>query len=374
MRLARAWLTRAFEPGSAAVHDFVAVHGPVTAVRLLLAGQAPAEIATTSRSWPSWRQAELDVDLAAAAGARLVIPEDPDWPHHPLQPLAAATAAGRPDLAPPLALWIRGDWPLTEALARCVCLTGSRAATGYGQQVAADLGYGLAGAGWTVVAGAAYGIDGAAHRGALAAGGVTAAVLAGGVDRPYPSGHTALIERIAADGLLVSEAPPGSHPTRRRFLQRGRLCAGLSAGTVVVEAGARSSALATAGHARQLGRACLAVPGPVTSIVAAGTHLLLREQRARLVTCLEHVLADLDPTPEAGPAPAGPDGTGRLDPTGRRVLAAIPDRGASTPDRIAAQTGVPVLDVLRSLPALEHAGLVEPTGHGWRLRPPAGGG
>ena len=123
-----------------------------------------------------------------------------------------------------MCLWVRGDRPLADAFARSVAVVGARAATSYGNHVATELAYGLANRGWTVVSGGAFGIDAAAHRGALAGSGLTAAILACGVDRPYPSAHASLFERIAEEGLLVSEWPPGAEPHRHRFLQRMREC------------------------------------------------------------------------------------------------------------------------------------------------------
>ena len=159
---------------------------------------------------------------------------------------------------------------LDELVDRSVAIVGSRASTAYGEHVAGELGHQLAERGWTVVSGGAFGIDAAAHRGALAAEAPTVAVLACGVDRPYPAAHGALLHRIAETGLLVSEWPPGAAPHRHRFLVRNRLIAALTRGTVVVEAAARSGAQATARRARKLGRQVLVVPGPVTSAMSVG--------------------------------------------------------------------------------------------------------
>ena len=138
---------------------------------------------------------------------------------------------------------------------RSAGIVGARASTEYGNRVAADLAFGLGSAGLEIVSGGAYGIDAAAHRGALAAGAVTVAVSAGGLDRPYPTGNAALFEQIAAAGLLISESPPGCAPQRHRFLSRNRLIAAFSSGIVVVEAAGRSGATNTANHARRLGPA-----------------------------------------------------------------------------------------------------------------------
>jgi DNA processing protein len=226
------------------------------------------------------------------------------------------------------------------------------------------------------VSGGAYGIDAAAHRGALAADGPTIAVLACGVDRPYPAGNGALLHRISESGLLVSEWPPGAAPHQHRFLVRNRLIAGLTRGTVVVEAAARSGAVATANRARALSKEVMAVPGPVTSAMSVGCHDLLRgeeeRQGARLVTSAAHVVeavgrlgADLADPVERPSSPR--DG---LSDVATRVLDACPVRTGVSPERLAAVAGCDVLDVLRVLPALELADLVQWTGTGWRLAPP----
>lgn len=208
-------------------------------------------------------------------GTATLIPGDAQWP-------GALDDLG--DRAP-YVLFVRGA---TSFLARpmqdLVTVTGSRAASGYGEHVAGELAGDLANRERVLVAGGAYGVAAAVHRAVLAAGGDTVAVLAGGVDRPYPSGHRDLLDRVGDVGALVSELPPGSVPTRHRFLARSRLLGAMSAATVVVEAGARSGALRVAAEAHQLGRQVGAVPGPVTSVTSHGPHELLRVGHARLVT------------------------------------------------------------------------------------------
>jgi DNA processing protein len=299
----------------------------------------------------------VDADLAAAGavGARLLVPEDDDWPHWAF---AAFTLAGTPELAPPLALWIRGSGSLAEASDRAVAVVGARAATGYGAHLAGEFGAGLAAAGATVVSGAAIGIDGAAHRGALAADGPTVAVLACGLDRAYPASHAGLLERIAASGLVASEYPPGGVPARHRFLVRNRLIAGLGAGTLVVEAAVRSGARRTAADTRALGRLVMAVPGPVTSALSGGCHHLIREG-AVLVTRPEEVMeavgrlgSDL-----AGEAPAPGRPTDGLDDDAARVHDALPARGARDSRWLAKEAGVPPDAVRAALTELERRGL-----------------
>lgn len=225
-------------------------------------------------------------------GIGVLIPGDRDWPN------------GVDDLgdSAPFVLWTKG---VASFLARppgdLVTITGARAATPYGEHVAAEIASALAQEGHVIVAGGAYGIEGAAHRAALASGGDTITVLASGVDRPYPAGHSELLRTIADTGLLVSEMPPGATPTRHRFLARGRLMAALSNATIVVEAGGRSGALHTGLQARFLGRGLGAVPGPVTSAASSGTNGLLRDQSARLVTGVSEVRQMLDGRTQSEP-------------------------------------------------------------------------
>ena len=294
------------------------------------------------------------------AGIRLLCPGDPGWP-------------GQLDVlgdARPYALWVRGAADLRFACLRSVSVVGTRAATPYGEHVAATLAAGLAERGWTVVSGGALGIDGRAHRGALAAGGTTIAVLPSGVDEPYPRGHHDLFEDIAADGLLVSEWPPGRTPTRPGFLVRNRVIAALSRGTLVVEAALRSGALNTARHARDLNRPLMAVPGPVTSLASAGCHYIMREWGAECVTGAADVVAALSFGPDDLPGPASGAVLPRdaLDPVTRDILEAIPARGGWGPARIAATAGVDLDTVLRGLGELAAGGFVERCERGWRLR------
>lgn len=195
----------------------------------------------------------------------------------------------------PFVLWAKGAVSLLAGeLTDRFSITGSRAATSYGVHVAGEIASDLASQEKVLVSGGAYGIDAAVHRAALAAGGHTVAVMAGGLDRPYPVGHRELLERIGALGLLVSEQPPGAVPTRGRFIARARLAAAASGSTTIVEAAGRSGALLVAQQAQELGRAVGAVPGPVTSAVSTGPHRLLREGVASLVTDASDLLTLLD--------------------------------------------------------------------------------
>ncbi|MCW2699176.1 MAG: protecting protein DprA [Blastococcus sp.] len=388
VRRARAWLSRAVEPGTIDFWRFVDSGGPVDAVRRIRSGTAPERIRALVGARAEQDESLPDLRRAERCGARLVVPEDDEWPALALHALTVAVSEEPEDhgaqsdrtLAPvpPVALWVRGPARLDELVDRSVAVVGSRASTAYGDHVAGELGYQLGERGWTVVSGGAYGIDAAAHRGALAAAAPTLAVLACGVDRPYPAAHGALFHRIAETGLLVSEWPPGCAPLRHRFLVRNRLIAALTRGTVVVEAAARSGAQATAKRARRLGRGLLVVPGPVTSAMSVGCHELLRdaEAGATLVTSAAQVIeavggigTDLADPPERPTFPR--DG---LSDVATRVLDACPVRHGVGPERLAAIAGCDVLEVLRVLPALELADLVQWTATGWRLTPPGRAG
>jgi DNA processing protein len=373
VRAARAWLSRAVEPGDAGVHKLLCRYGPVDTRRLLQTGEAGHEVSRQAAARRGEDRSAEDLATAARLGVRLVTPEDDEWPATALHAMEVSVARGIADLAPPQVLWVRGSQRVDDAVARAVAIVGARAATPYGVRVAADLAYALARRGWTIVSGGAYGIDGAAHRGALAADGTTMAVVAGGLLSPYPAGHATLFDRIAATGLLISEWPPDCAPQRHRFLIRNRTIAALAAGTVVVEAGSRSGAASTARRTRQLGHALMAVPGPITSAQSAGCHRLLQEEDARLVTGVEDVLEMVgalgDDLAAVRPTEVRPrDG---LDPVAQRVLDGLPARGAAPADRIAVEAGVPIIDVLRSLPILEIRRFVEQGDTGWRLGPAA---
>ncbi len=383
VRRARAWLTRAAEPGSVELWRWIDDVGPVAAVRALRAGTAPPAAAALVGARAGQDASLADLRRAERCGARLVVPEDDEWPALPLHPLTVAACTGGGEdqgdrttaLVPPVGLWVRGDPPLDATVDRSVAVVGARASTAYGEHVAADLGAQLGERGWTVVSGGAYGIDVAAHRGALAAGAPTVVVLACGVDRAYPAAHSAVFQRIVdAGGLLVSEWPPGAAPHRHRFLVRNRIIAGLTRGTVVVEAAARSGAQATARRAHGLGKQVLVVPGPVTSALSVGCHELLRDEEtgARLIGNAAQVIEAVGSlgTDLAAPAARPTDARDGLSDLARRVLDACPVRTGVSAERLAAVAGCDPLEAMRVLPALELADLVQWTGTGWRLAPP----
>lgn len=365
--LAWAYLSRVAEVPCAPLADLLRSVGPVEAAERVRRGEVGSALAQRTEARRDIDCAAEDLELLHRRGGRLLTPDCPEWPGLALAPFTGSGVRDKPEGRTPLALWVVGPLRLDEVAERSAAIVGTRAATAYGEHVAAELSAGLAEQDVTVVSGGAYGIDGAAHRAALAADGMTVAVLAGGVDVPYPAGHSALLHRVARSGLLVSEYPPGVRPARHRFLTRNRLVAALSGATVVVEAGVRSGAASTAAWARALGRVVCAVPGPVTSSASAGCHVLLRGG-AELVTRAEEVLEVIGRAGELAedlPRPAGPlDG---LSDTEIRVYEALPARGARTPDEIAVTAALPAAGVLGPLAMLEIAGLVEHTDGRWRL-------
>ena len=368
-RMARVALTWLAEPGNRAVWAMVQAAGAQATLDRLLDGDIPNSslrdmIIARSSTGDARRLAEAALRRADRLGARIVVPADEEWPIRvdDLSTLELDTG-GRinQDTRPPLCIWARGPWSMAEAFERSVAVVGARASTAYGVHTTNEIAYGLAEREWTVVSGGAFGIDAAAHQAALAAHGLTVSVLACGVDRPYPVGNSALFERIAERGLLISEWPPGSEPLRHRFLIRNRVIAAATLGTVLVEAAARSGATQTMSRVLALGRTAMVVPGPVTSAMSVGCHELLRTNPyARLVTGLPHVLEEVGRIGEylADP-PRGP-GHARdaLDEDSRLILEAVPRRGAVVPEQLAANAGVSLRTVLRRLSLLEMAGLV----------------
>ena len=392
LTVARAALSRLFEPSDTAGLALVAAAGPVRALQVA-SGEVPLTsglIGETSRILTSagvsgqgyvlaeglkrWRPRvadlapERDLDTIQRLGGELLIPEDPRWPG----------ALRHLELGMPLCLWVRGDLAqgLPE-LERTVALVGSRDATGYGLSVTGDLSAGLANRGYTIISGGAYGIDAQAHRAALAgaAGAATAtiAVMACGSDRFYPAGNEDLLRSVTSRGLILSEVPPGSAPTRWRFLQRNRIIAALAAATVVVEARWRSGALNTAHHAAALGREVGAVPGSIYSANSAGCHRLLRDGSAVCVTDAQEVAELAGPLSDSlqdGDAASGAVRAAEHD--GLTVedlllLDALPVRTGSTVDKLASVAGLSPPGVRAGLARLELEGLAVRSGpEQWR--------
>jgi DNA processing protein len=373
-RLARATLCAIAEPGDALLGGLIARLGPLGALDAIRTGVASGDLVITGgKAGPRpadrltrWRirlraaDPVADLTVCGKFDGRLICPGDAEWPTQ-LDDLGDAR---------PYALWLRGPGDLRYGCLRSVALVGARAASSYGLRIATDLAAQLSESGWTIVSGGAMGVDAAAHRGALATDGDTVAVFANGVDAPYPPRNDGLFAEMARRALLVSESPPGTHPTRLRFLVRNRVIAALTRGTVVIEAAARSGALNTATHARKLDRAVMVVPGPITSRTSVGCHKLLRDTPpARCVTNAAEIIEEVGRLgTDLAPEPRGPvhprDG---LAATTRQVLEAVPARGGAGPAQIAVEAGVDLTTARSHLGMLAAAGFIERCERGWRF-------
>jgi DNA processing protein len=260
---------------------------------------------------------------------------------------------------PPGLLFVRGELLPRDAVA--IAIVGSRHATHYGLRQAEKLSGSLARSGFTIVSGLARGIDAAAHRGALAAGGRTIAVLASGVLNIYPPEHQGLATEIVASGAIISEAPPHAVPKGGTFPQRNRIISGLSLGVIVVEAATRSGALITARHAGEQGREVFAVPGPIDSRMSRGCHRLIRDG-ATLIESADDVLEQLGPLAAPTPAADGQvvrhPGEMLLNDTQKQVLAAVRTSPTSI-DEIVTATAMPAHQVLAAVSMLELRHLVK---------------
>jgi DNA processing protein len=357
-RRARVAWARIAEPEDPVARRLIAVYGLVDALEVARRGKAGSAEHGSDRFLARLSQLDVDRDLEITSrlGARVVVPGDPEWPE-PLDDLEQ----------PPWALWAQGPLRVDRAARRSVAVVGARASTAYGDAAAAQIAGGLATRGFTVVSGAAYGIDGAAHRAALAVGGDTIAVLACGLDRSYPASHTELLRRIRDRGLVLSEVPPGAAPMRTRFLARNRIIAAVATGTVLVEAGLRSGARNTVSLAYGLDRPVGAVPGPVTSMVSAGCHEEIRRTRAVLVTDADEVAElvgrigeDLAPEKRGEVRPADD-----LDDVARRVWQVLPGTGHMVLDTVLRVAGLDPVEAVSALGRLELAGLAQRNRGGW---------
>lgn len=360
---AAGWLVRTLGPEAARDWVDVAASDPVTATHML-AGAAPertidAAIRASER-WARRREAADPVELrgrAQACGARVVCRDDSEWP----------SALDSLERETPFALWVRGPAQLDALFDRSIAVVGARSSTSYGDHQAATIAAHAADRGWSVVSGGAYGIDAAAHRGALSAGGVTLAVMAGGVDRLYPAGNHDLLTRVVEQGAVVSEVPPGWAPHRSRFLTRNRLIACATA-TVVVEAANRSGALSTARRAADLARPVAAVPGPVTSASSAGCHHLIRDGAAVLVADGAQVLELAGPIElreTENETPASSTGPDFAHPADRAVFDVLGHRSHEV-QTIAKTAGLTLSEVRAAIGRLEIAALVARDGSRWR--------
>ena len=378
VRAAYAYLGAVTERPTAQLWDLVDTVGPVAARDRIRRKQVPEGLADQTEARRDVVDGAGLLDDAHRSGARLLVPGDPGWPDWLLAPLDRPRGrrrdgtGGVPTALRPLGLWWRGPADPATALGRSVAVVGTRAPTAYGRAVTADLSAGVSAEDFTVVSGGAFGIDAAAHRAVLGAGGVTIAVLAGGVDRLYPRGNDSMLRQIAETGAVISEQPPGTGVTRYRFLDRNRIIAALTSATIVVEAAARSGALSTAAWAAALERPVGAIPGPVTSVASVGTHLLIRDRGAVLIGRTADVVELAGDMGETAAPPSGGTSTwDGLDDVTRRVLEALPTTGGVAPAEVAASAGIPPSTTRAVLGRLMSTGAAVRGPQGWRR---SGGG
>lgn len=367
-REARMALNCVVEPGEPALAGLLADFTPGELWKLVSTGSGLDGVVGAWRRRAATLGLRQVEGLARRHGLRFVVPEDPEWPEQlavldtcePVQRLRGA----------PVGLWVAGARHLGESLLRSVSVVGSRASTAYGDRVASDWAAELASGGTTVLSGGAYGIDAAAHRGALAEDGCTVAVLANGLDELYPRAHVGLLGSVRETGVLVSEYPPGEHPTRLRFLARNRLVAALTQATVIVEAAARSGARNTATWAGVCGRPVAAVPGPVWSAQSYTPHRLVREGEAVLVASVAQLLELVGPLGEGDERPPQPRLLDALTPDELAVYEALPARGPRDTGALALRAGVTIPQALAALGSLVQAGFVTASADGrWKLGP-----
>lgn len=276
-RLGRVAISSLLLPGDERIGLAIGELGVAEAIARWQSGIGPKAIC--QRIQQAVASAPSALEHAKSCDARFIIPSDPEWPNQ----LADL------DLQTPVGLWVRGSKNLAELATNSLAVVGARAATTYGARIASELGTLAADYERCVVSGAAFGIDAAAHRGALAASGNTIAVLACGVDVVYPAAHQGLIDRIVSTGLVISEVPPGTVARKQYFLTRNRLIAALANQTVVVEAALRSGALSTSNWANAIGRQVWAVPGPITSASSAGVNREIAIGQAMLLMGAETI-------------------------------------------------------------------------------------
>jgi DNA processing protein len=289
------------------------------------------------------------VNSMATVGAWFITAESELWPE----------ALNDLGFHSPRGIWVRGQESAIASLSKSFSVVGSRIATNYGERVTPEILEPLCQRGYSIVSGGAYGIDTMAHRSALGVAGKTVAVMAGGLDRLYPSGNTPLFRQIESEGALISEMPAKAEPTKWRFLQRNRLIAALGEGTIVVEANPRSGAVSTANRALELGRPLGAVPGPINSAGSDGCHQLIRDHGAELITCAADALVMIGVSQNSADLN---EGLGALE---TRVLDVIGHSGANL-SQIRTEAGLTNSEAEQGLAGLVLAGRIRQDSNVWR--------
>lgn len=367
-RLARVTLSCGVEPGDGTTSSLVRQMGAVRALEQSLVSTSDTGVAERLAERLAQADPERLLEQAARCGIRFVVPGDPEWPTGLDHLDEAITLQGFGGTPP--GIWVKGPMPLTE-LATSVAVVGSRAASVYGAEMTRTICQHLALAHVPVVSGGALGIDFEAHDSTLLADGVSAAVLACGVDRVYPAQNRRLLHHLAAEFAVVSEQPPGSAPTRPRFLARNRLIAAMTTGTVLVEAALRSGALNTAGWAESMSRQVMCVPGPVTSYTSQGVNNFIRDGRGTVVTRGAEVLELIGAAGEHLVEPLRGEQRRRdeLTPVERQVVEWVPVSEPARVDSISRLSGLHIRTTEGALRRLQSKGFVHLGDQGWRLAP-----
>ena len=351
-------LAHVVEPADALVGSFVDQVGPVQAIEQIRRGTVPKRDASGLQVRLRAFSYADSLRALEKTGSRLIFRDCEEWPTQ-LDDLQATR---------PYVLWVVGTPNVRLAAVQSVAVVGARAATPYGEFVAREWCSHLSDQHWLVISGGAYGIDAAAHQGVLSVGGVTACVLASGVDVAYPKAHESLLARIADTGLVISESPPGSQARKQRFLTRNRIIAAMSKATLVVEAGLRSGTTSTAHHATQLNRPVLAVPGPVTSPMSAGCHQLINDGTAMIASDWKDIprlfgnRTQQLSFPQVQSRPFD-----QLTPLQKHILDSVPIRTGATSDALVMAAGVAVQFILKELGELEIQGFLHRDGDYWRI-------
>jgi DNA processing protein len=347
-RQARLVISIAGEPGDERVGQAVAEFGAAAALERWQSGYGADAMCKAIDRVLNSSLIEQAVKSMNSVRGRFITPADAEWP----ESLSDLDASG------PVGLWCTGEGSLAEITQRSLAVVGARSATAYGQRIAHEIGVQAAKENVGVISGAAYGIDAAAHRGALAGLGKTVAILACGVDVAYPISHRGLLSNITDTGVVVSEAPPGSKPHKHRFLVRNRLIAALSQSTVVVEAALRSGSLSTSNWAHVLNRQIWGIPGPITSATSAGVHSAIRDNMMKIATSTDEVFQDFK-------SPAVPMQLGLLD----GAIVGLLSNGPKSTHDFAMHFGpeIDFPDLQATLSLLEVRKVITLSNQGWKL-------